>query len=120
MYLVLEYIKGGRRLYSSVRQHAKAGGQPVSTGVEQQTVPSGDSGVNCSVSVIKPSQSFVRTRRESAQCCHDIDEDDVFDSLEYVDANEATLYCVGRSGIEKARNMYLFFLANELSRILVN
>ena len=120
MYLVLEYIKGGRRLYSSVQQHAIASGQPASTGVEQQPIPSGGSGVNCSVSVIKPSQSFVRTRRESSQCCHDIDEDDVFDSLEYVDADEATLYCVGRSGIEKARNVYLFFLANELSCILVN
>ena len=108
MYLVLEYIKGGRRLYSSVRQHAKASGEAASTGVEQQAIQSGSSGVNCSVSVIKPSQSFVRTRRESSQCCHDIDEDDVFDSLEYVDADEDTLYCIGRSGIEKARNTFIW------------
>ena len=103
MYLVLEYIKGGRRLYSAIRQQQHHNTSPAGDRGER---PASPGSVNCSVSVIKPSQSFVRTRRRESSQCPD-DEDDPFGSLEYVDADDATLYCVGRSGIEKVSYYFL-------------
>ena len=79
VYLVLEYVRGGCDLYSSVKRSFPRDSQRK----EEEVCDNGNfeqpgSGLNCNVSVIKPSDSFVRNRRVS--CRLDDEDDEVFGS----------------------------------------
>ena len=92
--LVLEYIEGGRELYQVVRKY-----------LQNANKVNNNNGNNTALSISESSSRFPKPSYMSNDNQH---EDEVFDSLEYVDIEKSVnggdggaLYCVGRSGIEK-------------------
>ena len=91
---MLEYIEGGRELYQVVREY-----------LQNANTVNNNNGNNTTPSISESSSRFPKPDSMSIEYQH---EDDVFDSLEYVDIEKSVdggdggaLYCIGRSGIEK-------------------
>ena len=91
---MLEYIEGGRELYQVVREYLQ-NANTVDNNNGNTTLPT----------LSESSSRFPKPNYMSNENQH---EDEVFDSLEYVDIEKSVnggdggaLYCVGRSGIEK-------------------